>query len=698
MPIRKSYPYLEDSYKETANEEVVRREFLAKIDKFINQKRYVKMTLLNWKEEPLKEIEGDISTGNISLDGSSSVRRTCQLTAAVDAGSYSVEDAEMDFSIDKKIYIEVGIKNYTDEYPEYPILWFPQGIFFIRDFACNSSTSSALNISLTLVDKMAMLNGIAGGKLPAATIFDTEITQLSSGESAEVKVPVYRIIQEAVNHFGGEDLNNIVIEDVDLRIKHVIQWTGETPLYLVSNGGSAETGTLSYIPQVEKPTSGVYLQINRGQDAGYIYDDFVYPGELTLNAGETVCSLLDKIKSLLGNYEYFYDVFGVFHFREIKNYLNTTHATTLLEDMSEKNYLVDTAVPKSVYTFSDNNNIISLNPTPQYENIKNDYIVQGLRKMTNSDISYAVRYHLAIDSKPATGQRYTNLLVYKELETETQKMTVPICVTELPEVGEFNSVYKTSDKAYVWDDQSWKEVSIVKYFDAVSPYVVKDWRTQLYIQGLIAERTGTDQGYYFAELKEGWPLIYNLAEQHFWGEEEAESLQLSALCDGNYFLDFIDSSGSLGKYSVNAIGRRSDVIVDEDVNCLFEPEIPNIVFLNLDLADTDPQELEDLRAECMDAGQPYAQARGDIFNAFQTGGYHNSAYDRISLELYNHTSYQKVVSLTALPVYYLEPNVRVTINDNVTRTYGDFMIQNLSIPLAVGSVMSVTLNQCTIKR
>lgn len=696
--MRKTYEYLEDSYYENANEEVQRREFLRKIDGFINQKRYVKITLLNWEEEPLKEIEGIISSGTMSLDGSSSIRRTCQMSTSVDAGSYDIEDAEEDFAINKKIFLEIGVKNYTDEYPQYPILWFPQGVFFIKTFGCNSSTSSAVNITLSLVDKMAMLNGDVGGKLPAATIFDTEITQLSSGESSEVKVPIYRIIQEAVNHFGGEDLNNIVIEDVDLRIKRIVKWTGDTPLYLVSNGGSAESGTLSYVPQMEKPTSGAYLQINNGDDAGYINTDFVYPSELTLNAGESVCSLLDKIKSLLGNYEYFYDVFGVFHFREIKNYLNTTQATTLLEDMSENNYLVDTAIPKSVYTFTDNSNIISINVTPQYENIKNDYIVQGLRKMTNSDISYAVRYHLVIDSKPQVGQRYTNLLAYKELETETLKLTVPQSISELPEVGEFNTIYKQGDKAYVWDDQSWKEVTVVQYFDSLNPYIVKDWRTQLYVQGLIADRTGTDTGYYFAELKEGWPLIYNVAEQRFYGEEQDEPVQLQALCDGDYFLDFIDSSGPMGKFSVNAIGRRTNVNVNEDVNCLFEPEIPNIVFLNLDLADSDPDEFEDLRNECMSAGQPYAQTRGDVYNAFATGGYHNSAYDAITLDLYNHTTYQRTISMTALPVFYLEPNLRVTINDKVTNTYGDFMIQNMSVPLAIGSVMSVTLNECTIKR
>lgn len=696
--MRKRYPYLQDSYIENENEALERRNFLSKIDSFVNQKRYVKITLLNWQEEPLKEIEGIITGGSMTLDGSSAVRRTCTMTTAVDATSYDIEDADEDFAIDKKIYLEIGIVNYTKEYPEYPVLWFPQGVFFIKNFGCNSSSSSAVNINLTLTDKMAMLNGDVGGKLPAATIFDTEITQTETGESSKVKVPVYRIIQEAVNHFGGEDLNNIVIEDVPLRIKRIMQWTGDTPLYLVSNGGTAESGTLSYIPQMEKPTSGAYLQINNGDDAGYVYDDFTYPGELTLNAGDTVCGLLDKIKSLLGNYEYFYDVYGVFHFQEIKNYLNTTQATTLLDDMNYNNYLVETAIPKTVYTFSSNTNLISINAAPQYNNIKNDYVIQGLRKSTSTDISYPVRYHLVIDTKPMVGQRYNNLLVYVELETDIHKMVVPQVVAELPEIGEFNTVYRQGDKAFVWDDDTWKEVEVIKYFDTTNPYVTKDWRTQLYVQGLIAERLGTDVGYYYAELKEFWPQIYDVAEQKFWGEKEEEPVQLQALCDGNFYLDFIDSSGPLGKYSISAIGRRQQVVVDEDINCLFEPEIPNIVFLNLDLADTDPDEFDDLKAECMASGQPYAQTRGEVFNAFMTGGYHNSAWDRVTLELYSHTTYQKTLSLTALPVYYLEPNVRVYINDEATQTKGDYMIQSISIPLNIGSVMSVTCNECTIKR
>ena len=699
--MRRQYPYLQDSYVETESGALEKREFLAQLDDFVNQKRYARLTLLNWKEEPLKEIQGEIVSGNISKDGSSSVRSTCSLTTSVDTTSYTVGDANMDFAENKKIFVEIGIKNYTKDYPQYPILWFPQGVFFIKSFSCNASTTSAMNISLTLNDKMGMLNGDIGGKFPSTTILDEEDTQTETGEYATVKVPIYRIIQEVVNHFGGEDLNNIVIEDVPLRIKRIMRWTGDTPLYLVSNGGQAEAGTLSYDPQLTPPEEGAYLQINNGDDAGYVYNDFVYDKELVMNAGQSVADALEQIKQYLGNYEYFYDEFGIFHFREIRNYLNTTQGKVLVTDMTENDYMVERAIPKEVYTFSDNSNLLSINITPQYENIKNDYIVHGLRKMTDSDISYDIMYHLVIDSKPQTGNTYTNVLLYRELDTDIQSAIFPVNIQELPDFGEFNTIYRLPDgKAYMWDDDnSWKELVVEGYYDAANPYITEDWRTELYLRGLQAlYNNSTDQGYYFQELRAFWPQIYDLKEQQFWGEAEDPSLQARVLTDGNYFLDFIDSSGPLGKWSVSNIGRRSDVVIDEEINCLFEPEIPNIVFLDLDLQDTDPEEFQKLRDECIDQGQPYAQTRGEIFQAFFTGGYSNGAYARICAELYSHTTYQKTISVTAIPNYYLAPNSRVRISDNSTQTFGSFMIQNISIPLDVGSVMSVTLNECIQQR
>ena len=129
-------------------------------------------------------------------------------------------------------------------------------------------------------------------------------------------------------------------------------------------------------------------------------DDFVIISDLTGAPGESVTSILDKIKNIIGNYEYFYDVFGVFHFREIKNYYVTTQARTLLDEMAENDYLVEVNNSRSIYTFDDEKLLTSISVTPQYENIKNDYIVEGQTTIGDSNIVYPVRYHLAIDDKP----------------------------------------------------------------------------------------------------------------------------------------------------------------------------------------------------------------------------------------------------------------------------------------------------------
>ena len=740
----KTYPWLQNSYYEDANSQKQRREILKNLDDMVNQKRYVKITLLNWDETAIKEISGELTTGSISKDGRSSVRRTATFSAVIDGRSYDVNNIDEDFSINKKMYLEVGIKNDTPYYADYPILWFPQGMFFIGSFAFSSSTSGGVNISLSCKDKMAMLNGDVGGTLPATTIFDEKDTQDPTGMYVSEKVLLYDIIQEAVHHFGGEDLNNIVIEDVDLRIKRVMKWTGDNPLYLIPQLPTSSGGLTTYIAttdatDIPEGAAGV-LEKHNGDDCGYIYDDFFYTTELTLGLGDTVCTLLDKIKSYLGNYEYFYDEFGVFHFREIKNYLNTTQGKIVLSDMNKNDYLIDNTLTKSVYTFSDDSNIISINVTPQYDNIKNDYIVQGLRKLTSTNVSYPVRYHLAIDSKPRktyTDQNHvtpcyaprSNFLLYREVDTDIVKGVFPVCVDtegDLPEVGNFNVIYRyvpyvrddagnvitddagnptlAADVTYsYWKDKEYVAVDVVLdenkkpvYYpgghlpeDFRNFYWPQDWRTELYVQGLYAKNNGTDQGYYFAELENEWPQIYDLQSQKFYGELEDEPLQASALTDGNYFLDFIEpSTTSLGRFAVNNIGRRTDAVNNDDINCLFTPEIPNVVFINNQ--DDERQERID---EANAAGEPWSQVSSDIYWALATGGYKNGAFDQIKYELLIHTSYQRSVSMTAVPAYYLEPNSLVTISDTSTQTFGDFVISSINIPLAAGSVMSVSASE-----
>ena len=61
-----------------------------------------------------------------------------------------------------------------------------------------------------------------------------------------------------------------------------------------------------------------------------LYTDFVYPGELISGIGENVCSVLDKIKikNVLGNFEYFYDIDGILFFKKLKIIWNNSYDAT----------------------------------------------------------------------------------------------------------------------------------------------------------------------------------------------------------------------------------------------------------------------------------------------------------------------------------------------------------------------------------
>lgn len=754
--MRRFYPYLLSPYNQNYNDTLEKAQFFQKIDKMIVHKEYVRITLLDWQENPLKEIQGELTTGSLTKDGSSAIRRTCSFTANVDANSYTVEDGQMDFAINKKVFIEMGVKNYTDEYTEYPILWFPQGVFFINKFSISSASTSAVTINLSLRDKMSILNGDVGGKIPATTIFDTMDTQAPSGEYITEKVLIYNIIQELVNHFGGEDLNNIIIEDVPLQIKQVMKWMGDTPLYLIDQGESGTVIGKTLLPQLEKPETDEhrYGTYTYGDDIGYIYTDFVYPQDLIASPGDTVASVLETIKNTLGNYEYFYDEFGIFHFREIKNYMNTTQAKVLIDSMNKNDYLVENTVGKATYSFSDDVNLISFNVSPKYENIKNDFIVEGLRKMSGSDISYPVRYHLAIDTKPypegkdADGIYYSvskDFLTYTEEGSEIRVGCFPLMSNDMPpEVGNFNVIYQAPDDFVLlgakteldenlsslaeelakgeitqpqyekkvqklshdyeefvkasnvdgngncflwWDGQGYKAVQDPIFYPE---YKTRDWRTELYVQGLRAVNNGTDAGYYYPELAGMWTTIYDIDKQHFIGLDSPNGKYYNvSLTDGNYFLDFIDPSTSgLGEFCVSNIGRRTEVMANDDVNCLFQPEIPDVVFVNND--DEDAQEQIKYLTSI---GEIPSRTPGNIYNAFFVGGYKNGAFDQIKYLLYLHSSYQKTATMTAIPALYLDPNIRIRINDKTTNTYGDFITQNISITLGNNSSMTVTVSE-----
>ena len=199
------------------------KKFLSLVDNLHLKEQYAKITLLNWQEEPIKEIQGLITGGNINIDGKSSVRRTSNLSVYLKENDYAgITNVGNLFSLNKKIYIEIGYKNTTTKYTEHDIIWYPQGIYVING-ASTSRGNNGTTINLQVKDKMCLLNGECGGIIPAATQFDQYETIDEKGMYKIEKPLISQIIRELVNHFGGEQIGKIIISDIDNRLKTVMK-------------------------------------------------------------------------------------------------------------------------------------------------------------------------------------------------------------------------------------------------------------------------------------------------------------------------------------------------------------------------------------------------------------------------------------------------------------------------------------------
>lgn len=111
------------------NEYLLDKEFLKKVDSYYQREVYAKVISLDFNENPVAEITGNVTQGTINVNGDSAVRRTCNLTLVTS----SVQVNEIDWSLRTKFRLYIGLKNFID--PKYDdILWFKQGTFVITSF------------------------------------------------------------------------------------------------------------------------------------------------------------------------------------------------------------------------------------------------------------------------------------------------------------------------------------------------------------------------------------------------------------------------------------------------------------------------------------------------------------------------------------------------------------------------------------
>ena len=758
------------------------KDFLYNLNQDRYKEIYAKIISLSFDEKPLEQIEGRVTSGSINIDGTSTVRRTCNLTLI----AKDVNITDFYWGVSNKFTLEIGLKNNINK--EYPnIIWFKQGIYVITSF--NSSlTNSNYTISINGKDKMCLLNGEIGGSLPSSIDFgkidiyeDTysevqikDYTQYVANkyyiyENGEYKISLNEfnenikyytkdillkqdslklkdIIKEAVHEYGKELYHNIVINDLDNYGLELLEYRGDKPLYLlydetaqiytqmiIDEDFSIGNGyTISTCPQynnaIDSLNDGRYIftledgkkysatKVEYGTTAGYRTTDLVYPGDLISSVGESLTSILDKIKNTIGAFEYFYDIDGRFIFQAKKIYSQNSWNTLVNAD---NNIFARDAVEESPYSYSfeDVNLIQQFQNTPAINNVKNDYSIWGTRKsITGAEIPIHARY--AIHNKPVYYHSYDGN-IYTTLEMN-EIIKIPDIDVHYKKVDWREIIYQMAldyfkhgqeeDFLYNIQNNNLKTDGLSSYYpegetgyEAFYTDIQGFWR-QLYDPN--PDIIYDTEGGYYSEEKEYEPdgVTYRIktvwnpfkekdtftCDYYLKGDTETDDYSATkyywnknvvlAPEQLNFWIDFYDGNDSLMQYSIAAIGDRPKVVNDSKITSIYFRNVPQVIFTNR----------QDYNGLDIKTGYTYIWLDKSMQDLFSISAQGKSAEEEMN-ELFNNYSYcSEGVTITAVPIYNLEPNTLIYIYNEENKINGKYQVNRITIPLNYNGMMSIT--------
>lgn len=767
------------------------KKFLKELDQYKHHEIYAKIILLDFHEMPVEEIQGVITQGSINIDGASALRRTCSLTMVTPIGKITSPY----WGFKNKIKLEIGLKNFINSnYPD--IIWFKQGLYIITGLS-ESTSNNSHTINITGQDKMCLLNGTIGGNLPSSVDFGQFEEIDINGNSTITKIEIQEIIKNAVHVYGEELLSNIIINDLDTYGLELLEYRGdeEHPLYMLRtlDGTIDQVSFNNFIKEEDyeeqfqydtlingefghnEPTiveiegkNYTVVKIIYGQTVGYRKSDLVYAGDLIANINETLTSVLDKIKNMLGNFEYFYNLDGKFIFQKKQTYENTSWNNIKVD--GGEIYLSPSAYTEQYeYEFENSTLISSFNSNPTLNNVKNDYSIWGQRKSA-SGAQLPIHLRIAIDAKPIYYKNYKATKEYSINDYDWRELIYQMALDYFQYGKEFgfenkiienNKQYyftgKTGYEKYYTDLQGfWRqlydpetseineelyilgkytqvdkntlneetEYYIVQYDKLNRQYEIVPYNSEIHLDYNIYKYEIKDKDsniytnisllpidiqkvYYRIENQR----IFNSKLLECYIEQEAgKYILLSDLKNEekekiinsdpwnsilkenpeniNFWFDFINANDSeLSKYAISAIGDRPKVINDTNIKSIIYREIPNVLFLKKEDYDTltsNQNAYKDL------TGYTFINMPENFENYFSISSQGLSAYNKFESLLYQHSYYTESVSITSIPIYYLEPNKRIKVYDEESKINGDYIVNKITIPLQYNGTSSIS--------
>ena len=735
------------------------KEFLKQLTENREKTTYVRITALDSQNNPVEMVEGRITQGSINIDGNSAIRRTCSLTMVTDKYDYS----NYIWGLHTRFNLEVGLKNNVIDSPYDNIIWFPQGVYIMTSFNLSRSTNN-FTIQIQAKDKMCLLNGEVSGTIEATTDFGKIEEEDNNGVWTKTDLLIPDIIKNLVNVYGDEPIQNIMINDlVDYGLE-LLEYRGDESMFLYKTKGNKNyTGVLLggenvanisiyqvnssinpivsnkylsdiddkyfnttfsnnllgktneyYFKQVGNNTEYDFVKISYGQTAGFRETELTYPGDLIAKAGETVVSVLDKIKNMLGEYEYFYDVNGIFIFQQKKS--STKNLWTSLSFDENNNEVITEALGNNElsYVFNSGDLLTTFNNNTNIANIKNDFSIWGERTGV-SGAKIPIHFRYALDEKPTSYTTIdvdydTDIKQYNEDNNVSLKGTISLKDDAWNAYNQKNKnkrrkqyIYSINEPVYKQNPQSdnsnpavvycdWREIiyqmadDYFKYNHILPDFYkrVQDANPELFKDGY------TKYEQYYTDIQGFWRQIYypkpdydpenKYEEDNYFQNEEFKYWNkdvFQAPETINFWFDFLDTTGELAKINVREIGDRMKVVNDTKINGIYFNETPNIIY------EPKGEDKGDL------SGYAYFQM-GDHEGMFSIAKTKRSAEDRVESLINEHCIGVESATINSVPMYFLQPNTIVEIHDDDTNLHGKYEITKITLPLAYNGTMSLT--------
>lgn len=606
-------------------------------------------------------------------------------------------------------------------------------------------------------------------------------------------LPIKDIITEMLHEYGNETYYNILINDLPEEGQELLEYRGETPMYLIHNlsndtynmtlDGSMEVNVLlndnefyylavtefsfdeleagkyylsfdenTYIPtkdyngyaqyyyRVSKTEKvklqdfsdnelaffkkgiienenawkivleegpedtrvfGEVIKVEYGMAVGYRPTELTYAGELVAKAGETITSVLDKIKNMLGSFEYFYNLDGQFVFQEKKTFLNNSFSKLFKNDDTE---YYDFKQQKYSFIFNDSRFFTTISNTPNIAGVKNNYTVWGERTSVTGN-KLPMHMTMAIMDKPLIYTAFPATSSYKKTEQgiydeNGKQYQFTFISKDAPNEMELSYINTNPEIIQKILRVDWRELiyqmsrDFKKYgnlgADLFNPNYFID--LQKYNPGLCDGKGKTGYEPFYTEMSGFWRDLYNpfpeseINTKHLYEVDdyfnkghqyEYWSKSILYAANLNFWIDFIETEGELGKYSMRKIGNRPKATTDTKVSAINFREVPSIMFVEEFSPNPRP-------------GYQYIKFNNKVMDYFSLSSQGKDAETWMNDAIYQNSIINETISLTSIPIYYLQPNTLIQIFNEDLKIGGEYIVNRLTYSLMHNGTMNIS--------